>query len=41
MIKDGVFLVVRIAGEGTTATCFYDRYLKEIIKFKNDHMFAF
>jgi len=38
--KDELFVVVKVAGEGTTATCFYDRKDKKSIKFAKDHIMA-
>ena len=38
--KDFIFLIQSSAGQGSTATCFYDKTNKKSISFKNNHLFA-
>ena len=40
LTKSFLFLVIRMAAEGTQTTCFIYKDCKKVIKFKHDHIYA-
>ena len=40
LTKSFLFLVIRMANEGTQTTCFFEKDIKKVMKFKSDHIFA-
>ena len=40
LTKSYLFLIMKLANEGTQATCFIAKDHKKVIKFKGDHLYA-